>query len=335
MMLPRTLLTLATLLPLSPLWAASNVSLQSATVARHPITQELVVDAVIEAINKSTVSSQTAGRIVEVNVDVDDPVQQGAVIIRFRDIEQRSQLDAAQARLFEAEANFTRVKDLFERQLVSQADFDKANASLKAARATQEQAQEQLEHTVVRAPFSGIVVSRHIEVGEIANPGEPLMTGISLDQLRAVASVPQMQIAAVRSHSNARIILPYQGDRTLTTSRLTFSPYADAATHTFKVRVDLPKGSHGIYPGTYTKVAFKIGRDERLLIPTTTVVHRGEVTGVYVLRDDTISFRQIRSGSHYPNGLIEILAGLDAGEQIALDPIQAGISLKQLRNGEK
>lgn len=314
--------------------AAEVAALKSAEASLHVIAREQVVDAVIEAVHQSTVSAQTSGRITDVLVDVDDYVNKGDIIVRFRDKEQQATLKAAVARAEEARSNFNRIKDLLGRKLVSKAEYDKAEAALKSANAAREQAQEQLEHTVVRAPYSGIVVKRHVEPGETANPGQPLMTGLSLESLRAIAEVPQAHIDSVRKLGRARVIFPTQNNDTVEGDKLTISPYADPVSHTFNVRVDLPEGQHGVYPGMFAKVAFVTGEVQRLLIPVEAVVHRSEVTGVYVIRDQQISFRQIRVGNRLGDGQIEVLAGLEAGELVALEPIRAGVMLKEMRAGK-
>jgi len=313
--------------------AADLNALKTADASRQVVAREQVVDGVLEAVFQSTVSAQTSGRITEVLVDVDDYVTKGDVIVRFRDKEQQAALKAAKARAEEARATFNRIKDLLNKKLVSKAEYDKAEATLKSANAGLEQAQEQLEHTVVRAPYSGIVVKRHVEPGETANPGQPLMTGLSLEKLRAIAEVPQSHIDSVRKIQRARVILPTQGNLSVEGTKLTISPYADPVSHTFNVRVDLPEGQHGVYPGMFAKVAFVTGEEEQLLIPAQAVVHRSEVTGVYVIDGKQISFRQIRVGRDLGNGQLEVLAGLDAGEKVALDPIRAGVMLKEMRAG--
>ena len=314
------------------LWAnaAEQLPFSLVTATKQNVVREEQADAVLEAIQQATVSAQVSGRIIAVNVDVDDYVNKGAVIVRFRDTEQQAALKSAQARYTEAEATYQRIQDVFKRKLASQSQLDTAAANFKAAKATLEQAQEQLEHTVVRAPYSGIVVERLVEVGEMASIGQGLMTGISLERLRAVAEVPQRYIDDVRKLGRARVIVTDGHDTSIPGVKLTFSPYADSTTHTFRVRVDLPANQQGIYPGMFAKVAFVTGEEERLLVPTTAVVHRSEVTAVYVVDDmNHVTLRQIRTGHDLDDGHTEVLAGLAAGEQVAADPIAAGIYLKQ------
>jgi len=308
-------------------------TLETAPVAFQSAAQEEEFDAVIEAVNKSTVSAQTSGRVIEVNFDVDDYVEKGAVLLRMRGTEQRAAARAAEARFATAQADFNRMQELYGKKLVSQAMYDRSQSELESAKAALDQATEGAENTVVRAPYSGIVVERHIEVGETANPGQPLMTGVSLDALRASANVPEAYIAKVRAKKRARVILA--SGQEIEGGTLTISPYADPQTHTFTVRVNLPKGTRGVYPGSLAKVSFGTGEGKRLLVPARAVVHRSEVTAVYVVKPDgKVTFRQIRLGASMGDQL-EVLAGLQANEKVALDPIRAGIVLKEQRAGNK
>lgn len=312
-----------------------------ATAQAQTIQQERVFDAVIEAVHQSTVSAQIVGRVVEINYDVDDFVPKGSVILRFRDSEQRARLEQAQAslqetqaRLKEAQDEYSRVKDIYAKKLVAKAELDKAEAGLKAARARVEaaaarlaEAQEQLDHTVIKAPFAGVVTQRHVELGETVGVGQPLMTGFSFEHLRATTQIPQAFVTAVREHGEARISLP-DGKRVVAESLRVF-PFADEQSHAFNVRVNLPQGDHGVYPGMFVKVAFVTGDAERLLIPAAAVVKRSELTGVYVVdAAGTVSLRQLRIGARHGEQ-VDVLAGLETGEQVALDPIAAGIALKQ------
>ena len=339
----RALLGALLCLAAIPLTARAGVPFQTAPAVEKEVPQERIFDGTVEAVHQATVSAQTSGRITEINFDVDDFVKQGEVLLRFRDTEQRARLDAAQASLREAQARFAqaqkeydRIKNIFARKLVSKAAMDNATAELRAARARLEagqanvkQAQEQLDHTVVRAPYSGIVVKRQVEVGETANVGQPLMTGLSLEHLRATVALPQSFIQKVRDNRHAYVVLPGQDGKRLDAQSLVIFPYADSSSHTFKVRVELPPGLQGLYPGMLIKIAFVTGRDKQLVVPASAVVHRGEVTGVYVVSGDgDVALRQIRIGRRVGD-LIEVLAGLDAGEQVALDPIAAGVYLKK------
>jgi RND family efflux transporter MFP subunit len=310
------------------------------------LAREQVLDGVVEAVNRSTVSAQTTGRVKEILVDVNDYVEKGATIIRLSDTEQRANVNQAeaalreaQARFNEAQAEYNRIKEIYAKNLIAKASLDAATATLNAAKARLEaaqagvtQAREQFDYTVINAPYSGIVLERHVQIGESVQPGQPLMTGFSLEELRVVANVPQRLIVPVHQHSQARIILP-NGQDSIAAERLTFFPYADPQSNVFKVRLYLPKRTPSLYPGMFVKTAFTVGQESRLVVPRQALAYRSEVTGVYVVKDEQLSLRQVRLGSRVGDD-IEILAGLDPGEWVAMDPIAAGIYLKERRTGK-
>ena len=327
------------------LWGACVSAVDAAVpfatveVAYEIAPRERIWDGRIEAVNQATVSAQTSGRIAELPFDVNDFVDKGKVIMRFTDTEQRAALTRAranfqegQARFNEAEQEFERVSSMFDNGTVSQARFDQAKANrdatmarLNAVRSGVATAEEQLEYTVVRAPYAGIVAKRHVELGELVSPGQPLITGLSLQSLRVNVDVPQGMFHSIRTIGKAFVYI--EGKR-IAADELTFFPVADATANTFRVRVELPDGSATVYPGMIAKVGFVIGETKRLLIPAEAVVRRSELSAVYVVKDDQVVLRQVRLGRLYGDS-IEVLAGLSAGESVATEPVSAGIYLKE------
>ena len=333
---------LSFLLFLSPLpLLAQQVALDIASANLLSMPQEYQLDGVIEATNQATLSAEVSGRIEEINFDVNDIVERGAVIVRIRDKEYRARLQRVKATLSETKSGFDdatrefkRVKGLFKDKVISQAGYDKSLANLESARARVAaseagvaEAQLQLDNTVIRAPYSGIVVSRQVELGESINVGQAIMSGYALGELRVNVDVPQSIINNVREHRRARVLLLDESG-SITASRLTIFPIADARNHSFRVRLGLPKSEQPLFPGMLVKVAFVIDHRQRLMVPLQSVVQRSKVAGVYLV--DTaqqVSFRQVRTGLT-EGQQIEIVAGLDEGETVAVDPVQAGIRLK-------
>jgi len=335
----------ATLAPSAPAEDYDPASLATAEALHVTVAVERVFDGTVEAVHQGTVSAQTAGRIAEVGYDVDDYVESGAVLFRFTDVEQRTalrqaeaQLAEARARRTEAEEEYRRAENLRERGLGSQRDLDRARAARESAVArvavaesAVEAAAQQLEYTVVRAPYAGIVTERHVEVGEAVTPGQALMSGLSLEQLRVAVDIPQSVASEIRDEPRAVLLT---GEGRIEASAITLFPIADPVTNTFTVRLDLPDGQFGLYPGMFVKAAFAVGETERLLVPSAAVFHRSEVTGVYVVRPDGVRLRQVRTGQAFGDQM-EILAGLSAGERVALDPVRAGIVAKSTVGNER
>ena len=341
---PAPLVLLAALTP----WAAGAATAPASTpaglatqrVELEAAPAERLLDGTVEAVHQSTVSAQTAGRVTEILYDVNDTVSAGAVILRIRSTEQVASLTQAEAALKEATAReaeaqtrYQRISDMYQRRVVAKATLDEASAArdaavarLVAARAGLEAAREGVAYTEIRAPYSGVVTQKHVQVGEAVAPGVPLMTGASLDALRVVVEVPQSIIEQVRRVRKAVVYV--DGERIESTG-LTLFPAAQPQSNTFRARIELPPHVQGLAPGMFVKVGLLTGEASRLLVPRTAIVERSEMRAVYVVAGDgTVALRQVRLG-HARGDRIEILAGLVSGETIALDPVAAGLKARR------
>lgn len=348
------IVSLLVLFVMGAVQASSNIKTISVDDKTFP--QYEVVDAVIEAVNHSTVSSRIAAEVIELNFDVNDIVPKGAVIMKLRDDEFQARVAQIQANIGaelakkreaiarhkEVSSAAKRVNDLFKRKLLSQAALDKSNADLSAADARVQsinaalksrlarldEAKVQLSYTQIIAPYSGVVAERFVELGEMVSPGQNVMTGISLQQLRAVVNVPQYLFDDVRSAELPLILL---NNRQIQSEKMTINPHADAKSHSFQVRIDFTENLEkvSVYPGMLTKVKFIVGEEKIRVIPQIAIVQRSEVSAVYVVTNNTIVFRQIRLGRLLEDGQREVLAGLSIGEKVAADPLQAVQLLKQ------
>ena len=311
-----------------------DVPLESVAVSAGGESGERLFDGIVEAVQQATLAAQTSGRIVALERDVDDPVERGALILRIGGVEQRARLDAAGQALTEARAvavearsRFARVSDLASRKLLSQSDLDRATADrdaaearLAAAEAGLAAAQEQFGYTEIRAPFSGVVTARHVEVGEAVSPGQPLTAVAALGALRVNVDVPQALAEEIRAAGRARI---YAGPLVLDAARLTVFPAAASGSNTVRVRIDLQPGVADLYPGMFVKAGFRMAEAAALRVPATAIVRRSEVTAVYVVAGDGAPrLRQVRLGRQLGEE-IEVLAGLESGERVATDPVAA------------
>lgn len=309
--------------------------------------REQIWDGVVEAVNQATISAQTSGRVIELPFDVNDIVDEGAIIVRFTDVEQKSaksraqsQIVSAQAIFDEAQASFERIAEVYKRKLVAKAQLDQerarrdtAKAALESARAQLSEIGQQMDYTVVRAPYTGVVTERYVQIGESVVSGQPLMSGVSLKDLRVSVQVPQSAIAPIRAMQAADVVLVGNGSHRVSASKVTVFPYADPATHTFTVRLELPGDYTGLFPGMTVKTAFTTGEVERLVVPATSLVERGELQGIYVVDGSNVRLRQVRSGQRFSE-MIEILSGLEAGERYATDPADAAQWLGRQHSGD-
>lgn len=337
-------------LSLAPLSVNGDASIPfSTSQVKNVLTPTAyTINGVVEAVKKATLSAEVSGRVTEVNFDVGDFVNENDILVRIRDKEYKAQLNSAKATLKEANANykdakseFKRVEGLYREKVVSTSNLDSARALLKstearvsASKAHITEVQEKLDNTIIRAPFSGVVTKRYTETGETIRIGQAIMAGFSTTQLRISTDVSQNYIDEIRKYQTAVILNSNTNNKTIKAVKLTIFPVANPKTHTFQVRALLPENIENLYPGMLVKISFKIGEQNRLLIPTTAIVYRSEVAAVYVINNKKMIFRQIREGRKFAKNT-EILAGLDENETIANNPIRAGVYLKRQAESSK
>ncbi|HEX6613980.1 MAG TPA: efflux RND transporter periplasmic adaptor subunit [Rhodanobacteraceae bacterium] len=313
------------------------------------VAREQTWDGVVEAVDATTIAAQTNARVLQLPVDVGDHVRKGDVLVRFSDVEQQSGRRAAAANVASARAEYRdaqvgwqRTQKIFERGLVARAQLDaaiarrdSARANLRAAEAALQSAGQQADYTVVRAPFDGVVTQRFVHVGEAVQSGppapQPLIALAALETLRVDVVVPQGAVDAIRASQRASVVL--DDGRRVQATGVTVFPYADPSTHSFRVRVQLPTGGSGLYPGMTVKVAFAVGAATRLLVPVSALVRRGELSAVYVVgAGHSVDLRQLRLGHRFGDE-VEVLAGLAAGDRVARDPEAAALYLTKRHDG--
>lgn len=305
-------------------------SLPVVVVKPHPVDLGFAAEAVVEAVQQTTVGAQLAGRVLEVRADAGQRVNKGDLLMRIDAREAGEAARAADAQYKVAKLNYERHRQLKEQKFVSQAALDKAKADFDAAAANRGAAGASQSHATIVAPMTGIVARRHAEAGDMAMPGTPLFTIYQPGGLRVTASVPQHRLAAMRGVGTARVEFPELA-KWVDATAVQLLPTVDAATHVSQVRVSLPAVPDAV-PGMFARVHFVTGRADKLTVPAAAVVRRGEVAAVYVLTaDQRLVLRQLRLGEAVGQGEIEVLAGLAAGDQVVTDPVKAAI---QIRSGK-
>lgn len=313
-------------------------ALERERVEVREVDIDVTAEAVVEAVRQSTVAAQVAGRIVELPFDVGDRVEKGQVIARIDErvasqaqAASEAQVRAARAAYANAHATYQRSRELLARNFISPSALDKAMADdlaaesqLKAMLAGAGQAATERSFATIVAPYSGVVAARLVQLGEMATPGKPLLTGFDPTSLRVVATLPSRQLAELPAGARVRVELPATG-KWVEATGYTIVPSADPRTHSTQVRIALPSVVGAVVvPGTFARAHFVVRSEPRLMVPRAAVVRRSEVTAVYVVGDDgTPRLRQVRVGSVADERGVEVLAGLQAGESVAIDPLRA------------
>lgn len=316
-----------------------------APVQYREVEQTYSVDGVVEATRQSTVSAQISGRVKAIFFDVGDRVSQGQILLKIdeREADQalagsRAQLSQAQAALQNARLNYERSQELFKQKFISQAALDKAKSDYEMAKAQAEASEAGAQqsalaqsYTSVIAPYAGVVAARMVEMGEMVTVGKPLMTGFDPSQLRVIASVPQDRLKDIGTHPVVTVEVPSL-NRWIKAASVTVQPAADLRTHSTQVRIDLPANQTNLYPGMFVRTHFVVGKENKMLIPTSAVVRRSEVVAVYVVDEKGMPrLRQVRLGEANAQNEIEVLAGLNIGERVAREAVKAGMVASEMK----
>lgn len=327
-----------------------------AEVALRPVGEGLTLDGTLQAVKQSTLSAQASGRIVEMNAKAGDRVRAGQVLAVIDD--RLTQAGVAQARagvaqaeagiaqaeveLRDAQAHLQRTRDLRAQNFVAQAALDMAEARFRAAEAgvaqaragaTQARAGESQStlaqgFTRLTAPYDGFVLATHAETGDLAAPGVPVLTVYAPQPLRAVAHVPASRAAIAQGAQRVEIELNGpQGTLWVAPVRQTRLPAADPVSQTVEWRLDLaPEHATLAVPGQQARVRFVAGDTMRLVVPSGAVLRRGELTALYVASPAGFVLRAVRLGPDHGEAGVEVLAGVKAGDRVALDPVRAGLA---------
>lgn len=302
-----------------------------------------IADGAVEAIRLSAIAAQVFGRITELDVKAGDRVKSGQVLARIDERESAQQAAASQAQIAVAQAqldaarkDLERSQLLFQKRYISQAALDHAEAQFKTTQAQTQAmtAQAQAAETgtsfrIVRAPYNGVLASVTAELGDMAAPGKLLMTVYDPGRLRVVVNVPESYAGTLTPGAAVQLEFPAAPAalRWQKAQSVTVMPTADPASHAVQVRLALPPNTAGLPPGMFARAHLPVKgqRGAGLLVPSKSVIKRTDLYAVYVVDDKgRPQLRQVRLGKTTGDE-VEILAGLRAGERIALDPLAAAV----------
>lgn len=319
------------------------------TLGTQTVGAGAAFDGSLQAVRQAVLSAQASGRIATLSVKAGDRVKAGQVLAVIDDRATQAGVAQAQAGLAQADANLANAKAAYDRTrelraqgFVAQAALDTALAQYKAAqagtaaaRAGQTQASVAQGFTRLTAPWDGWVLSTHAEAGALAMPGAPILTVYAPQPIRAVVHVPASQQALALSAQKIEVQLPGSGRWVVPASRSSV-PAADPVSQTVEWRLNLSEadGANQV-PGQQVKVRFAgapAATDrQRLVVPAGALLRRGELTAVYVVtakgeaKAEGFALRAVRTGASHGDG-VEVLAGLKSGDQVALDPVRAGLA---------
>lgn len=293
------------------------------------IPRELEVLGEVISPSLAQVSAQVPGKVGKIWVEAGARVQAGDPLITLSGEEYQARLNQsragvtqAQAQLTQASADYQRYQFLLKEGAASPREFEAMEARFKSAQAALAAAQAQVQeaatlkgYTVIRAPEAAVVAARKVAVGDLAQPGQPLLSLYNPDLLQIEGEVNDSYRDRVQVGAAVKVAVPALDWRSELALAEVF-PISQSASRTFKVRTVMI-ADRKLVPGMFARLSLPLGSAPGLLIPQEAVHQVGQLTMVQVVVDGQTQRRQVKLGRQVGEQ-VEVLAGLQAGDRILL-----------------
>ena len=307
--------------------------------------EKLVLPGTVQAYIESPIYARTSGYLKSWHTDIGSTVRKGQLLAEIDTPEVDQQLaqavaDLATARANEALSNTTdrRWRGLLATESVSQQDADEKAGDAAAKRATAASAaanvsrlRELESFKRVLAPFDGVVTARNTDIGALINAGQSagseLFRVADTSKLRIYVRVPEPYAGAAQPGVRAELRFSEQPGKSYTATTVRTSNALDPTLRTLQVELELDNARHEIFPGAYAEVHFSLpGNAHSLRLPATTVLFRAPGPQVAIVdSDNKIQLKSIVEGRDFGSS-IEVLAGLDDGDQVVVNPLDSIIN---------
>jgi len=276
----------------------------------------------LEARESVDLTLNVADRVTAIYFDDGDRVTKGKTLLSLAQGEQAALVDAAEATANEARQRYERTKQLIGARTVSQSALDEAERDLNAANAQLRAVQSRQKDRVLVAPFDGVLGFRLVSVGSYVRAGDVVAELIDDSEMKLDFSVPSIYLRSVRKGTDVRVETDDLPGMAFDGIVDTVGASIDPVTRSIRVRAILPNPDRLLKPGMFMKVTLLADSRQSLAVPEEAIEPIGPNSFVYVAveKDGKLvaERRQIQVGLRQ-NGRVEVISGLEAGEQIVTD----------------
>lgn len=305
-----------------------SVNMQQASLQTVPASYRF--SGIVKSDNTVHLSTKVNGKIVQLNVEEGDYVDRGDTLVRIKDdnlLAQKNQVEAglneARASLGNTQKNYERMKALYEKQSATRKElddistqFEMAKAKVQSLEAKLTEIRDLIDYTVLQAPFNGYVVSKMASEGDLAGPGQPLLSVEKESDMKVVITVPETQISLFNPKDKVTVDIRAAEKMNIQGVVSSVNPSGNPASRQFSVEISIPELSkiQGLKSGMFAEVGLLTSGDQKVTVPESAIVERGQLTGIYTLNNNSEAvLRWVRLGEKN-NGTVEILSGLAPGE---------------------
>ncbi len=293
-----------------------RVPVEVMPVTRGDIAKYLLLSSNLETEVMADVYSRIQGIVEKIYKEEGQYVEKGEVMLELEAREYELSEEKARVEYEQQKRNFDRLKAMYEKNLLSQEEFEKARYALEATEIAWKQAKLQLDFTKVRSPITGRVGQRLTKIGERIQPTDKLFSVVDNSQVIAVVYVPEKNMREVKIGQKAFITSDhFAGDRFEGWVKR-ISPVVDPASGTFKVTVGVRNRGAKLRPGMFVNVHIIVDtHKDVVLIPKTAIVYENENMYAYVVRDSVAQRIKIEPG-YEDNEKVEVLKDIEEGEMV-------------------
>lgn len=305
----------------TPAADAPAVQVRTAVAESRPHASVELVPGTVRAARAATVMARVQGAVQRIEADPGRVVAAGDLLLELDAQEIAARRDQARAVAARAAADFARAGALYEKQATTKAEFDAAQARAAEGAAAAAEAEVLLGYTRIAAPFAGVVVRKHVEVGDLVSPGRAVADLEDPATLRLEIEVPESLAAALAVGATLRVQVAAAGvDAAAPVVEV--SPAADPVSRSVLAKLALPADATGLRSGQFGRAAIATAAGAAVAIPATAVVHRGQLDAVFVVADGRAGMRLVRLGGRDGDAIL-IRAGLAAGETVVVAGAEA------------
>jgi RND family efflux transporter MFP subunit len=326
-----------------------TVAADLATVERTTVPRLVTATGALEAQNAVEVSTRLMGQVREVLVRSGERVEAGQILVRIDDTDmaaRKRQAEAAiaeaQAVLDNAETTQARFERLYAENSVSKSQLDdvrtardRAFASLTLAEANLAEVEVQLGYLNIASPTAGAVTQRLVDPGDMASPGQPLVTLEQNNIMKVRAGISERDIDLVDVGGDVRVTVTSLDGAIFDVPVARVLPAANPMSRTFDLEAYLPNDDGRLRSGMFARVEVSVGTREAILVPADALHTRGQLTGVWIVNEAGVAhLRWIRVGRIH-DGMAEVISGLHGGETIVRRAEQPLVEGDRIEGGQK
>ena len=309
------------------------IDVRTAAVERHPVPRELVLTGSLVADKSSDLAANASGRVLATYVERGQLVKAGDLIAKldsrvakFSAKAAKAQTKVAKAQLELAALECDRADKLLASGTISQTEYDRtmsqcttSRSSVSAAESNAALASVAAGDSTIRAPFSGIIGERFIEIGEYVQPPTRVVSLYSVDPIRVSIAVPEAEAPRVAVGQTVTFSVTALGEQSFEAEVRYVSPALREGTRDLLVEAVTPNAERLLHPGMFATVRVAVGEQELPTVPLN-AVHRDERRAlVWVVREGRAIETLVRAGAS-KDGRIAILAGLGPDDRVVVDP---------------